>query len=322
MAPARPLLAVTGATGFIGRRFVEAARRSGYDVRLLCRRSGSSEPGGQVGDFDLCSTTPVEPAVLAGADAVVHLAARVPADHSDPAEARLCMEANAHGTLRLIEAMRVAGVRRLIQTTSANAYAPWIERPCELDPLHPETRVYYLASKVAQEHLARYRCGQTGAALTTLRLGSVYGPGQKAGAIPALMGKLLAGEPVFLLGGGGFGADFVHVDDVVAALLRFFETATDGVFNVGSGTRRTILEIVTLLASLIGSGSKLIECRDPGGCADRGFAALSIDKLKALGWAPVALEEGLAGMLHSLEEAAPETKSVRGRFARDGCLHG
>ena len=117
-----PMIAVTGASGLIGHAVTSAARSRGLDLRPLSRSA--------VGDlaFDLGSSLlPAE--ALRGCDAVVHLAAYVPTNHDDPAEASACWTVNALGTLKLMQAMAEAGVRRLIQATAANAYARWCTTP-------------------------------------------------------------------------------------------------------------------------------------------------------------------------------------------------
>ncbi|QAY78052.1 NAD(P)-dependent oxidoreductase [Sphingosinicella sp. BN140058] len=299
MTGRRLLLAVTGGTGFIGRRFVEAVRGV-HDVRLLLRDPAGLS-GADARRFDLLGEEPLDPVLLEDVDAVIHLAARVPPDHFDPSEAKTCMAANAFGTLRLVEAMRAAGVGRLLQTTSANAYAPWVERPDEEAALYPVSRVYYLASKIAQELLAGASCAAGGIGLTTLRLSSVYGAGQSKGAVPALIRALRSGERLRLIDGGRFGADFVQVNDVVAALLRCLEGGVSGVYNVGSGQRATIRDIACHLLAIAGEDEQRLDIRPGGDTADFGFAPLAIEKLEALGWGPTPLEHGLAVMLAALD---------------------
>lgn len=311
MTGRRLRLAVTGGTGFIGRCFVEAVRGI-HDVRLLVRNPAGGSGAEDARPFDLLAEEPLDPVLLEGVDAVIHLAARVPPDHSDPAEARTCMAANAFGTLRLVEAMRAAGVGRMLQTTSANAYAPWVERPDEEAALYPVSRVYYLASKIAQELLAGASCAAGGIGLTTLRLSSVYGAGQSKGAVPALIRSLRSGERLRLIDGGRFGADFVQVDDVVSALLRCLEGGGSGVYNVGSGQRATIRDIACHLLALAGEDEQRLDIRPGGETADVGFAPLAIEKLEALGWAPTPLEDGLSVMLAALDHGAGKSAANAG----------
>lgn len=292
----RPLLAVTGSSGFIGRRFVEAARAHGYRVRRLARRPDPTDASDDVRPFDLLQDR-VDATTLEGCEALVHLAAHIPADHLDPDEAERCWRANALGTLRLARAAIEAGVRRLVQTTSANAYAAWETMPAETAAMFPRSRGYYLGSKILQEVYAREVCRPSGLPLATLRLGSVYGPGQRTGAVAALAGAFAAALPVALQDGGRFGADFVHVDDVVAALMLVADGTYDEAFNVGSGVRTSILDLARMLASEVGVSSALIHVEPEAADGDPGFPALCIARMRNLGYSPRDLETGLASMV-------------------------
>lgn len=292
----RPLVAVTGSSGFIGRRFVDAARGRGYRVRHLTRRAATGETSDDVRPFDLLQDK-VDAAALDGCEILVHLAAHIPTDHLDPDEAERCWRANALGTLRLTEAATQAGVRQFIQTTSANAYAAWESVPTETAAMLPRSRGYYLGSKILQEVYAREVCRLAKLSLATLRLGSVYGPGQSTGAVATLAGAFAAGYPVALQDGGRFGADFVHVDDVVTALMVVAEGTYDEPFNVGSGVRTSILELAQMLALETGVDSTLIQLEPEAVDGDPGFPALSIARIQNLGYSPRNLKVGLASMV-------------------------
>lgn len=292
----QPLMAVTGSTGFIGRRFVAAARTQGYRIRHLTRHPSSIQTPDDVRPFDL-SRDEADEAALEGCDILVHLAAHVPADHLDPAEAERCWRTNALGTLRLARAAVRAGVRRFTQTTSANAYAAWEQAPAETAAMFPRSRGYYLGSKMLQEIYAREACRPERLPLATLRLGSVYGPGQRSGAVATLLAAFTSGQPVVLQNGGRFCADFVHVDDVVTALLLVCDEAFDESFNVGSGVQTSIAELAQLLAAELGASSTLIQLSPEEADGDAGFPALCIDRMRSLGYEPRSLKDGLGSMI-------------------------
>jgi UDP-glucose 4-epimerase len=292
----RPLIAITGSSGFIGRRFVDAVRSRGYRVRHLTRSPDPTDTSDDIRHFNLLQDR-IDPAALEDCETLVHLAAHIPADHFDPDEAERCWRANALGTLRLAEAAVQAGVRRFIQTTSANAYAAREWAPAETAAMLPQSRGYYLGSKILQEVYAREICGAGGLPLVTLRLGSVYGPGQRTGAVAALAGAFASGHPVALQNGGRFGADFVHVDDVVAALMLVAEGTYDEPFNVGSGVRTSILALARMLASEIEVSNSLIHVEPETADDDFGFPALCIARIQSLGYNPRDLKVGLASMV-------------------------
>lgn len=294
-------MAVTGGTGFVGRRFIEDAARKGYRIRLLARNPASL-PGLDSHPFDLEAPDPLAPEVLRGCAAVVHMAAYIPKEHSNPAEAELCWKVNALGTLRLINAMEQAGVGHLVQITSANAYSPEVLHPSETAPMFPTDRVYYLSSKLAQEIYANYRCAAAGIVLSTLRASSVYGAEQTIGAVYAIAKRLLTGEKVALESCGSFGADFLYLDDLSSALLLMLAKQTPGPYNVGSGSRSTIAEIATQIGAVIGSAPSDIRLEGKPKVQPYGFPSLDISKIVALGHRPTPLQEGLELTIRQLKQ--------------------
>ncbi len=288
------LLALTGGSGFIGRHFTHAARTRGYRIRHLGRqRPPSAAAEDEFRPLDLRSVDP-RASLLTGCNALVHLAAYIPRDHQDPAEAAHCWTVNALGTLHLLEMADRAGIAYVVQTSSANAYAPATEAPDEAAALFPSSRGYYLGSKIMQEIYAEQYCRTAGLTLGTLRLGSVYGPGQESGALGNMAKAAQAGQPIGVVGSGRFGSDMVLVDDVVEALLLMLERESSGPFNVGSGVRTSIADLAQMLSELTHSP---IHQDLSQGESDWGFPALNIDRLKALGYRPTSIGLGLRAML-------------------------
>lgn len=284
-----PLIALTGGSGFVGRRVADAVRQRGWRIRHLARHRPAA--GDEWHGFDLAAPYGAE-AALGGCSALIHLAAHIPADHDALEEAERCVRLNALGTLHLVDTAVQAGVGHILQTGSANAYAPCPDPPGEDASLFPASRGYYLGSKILQEIYAAERCRDSGTRLQTLRLASVYGPGQAIGAPAAMVRAASGGGPIRAR--GSFGADFVHVDDVVQALLILLESnAPSGAFNVGSGVRTTIAQLAHILSTLTGAPVE----EETGASDDQGFSALNIDRMRALGYRPTPLEEGLPSLL-------------------------
>lgn len=303
-------VAMTGGSGFLGQHVVREARRRGHAVRLLGRQKPD---GAGVGWalFDLDDQAPLDPAVLAGVDAIVHLAAYIPRDQRDPAEAARCFDRNALGTLRLVIAARAAGVPQFLHTVSANAYAPGIEHPTEAAQMLPWRRgTFYLASKVAQETFAAH-AAQGGPVVAALRLSTVYGPGEAGGVIPSFARTLLAGERLPLFNGGRHATDWVEVSDVVSAIFLILDEEAGGAFNVGSGIRVAVRDVAELIAGQLGTDKALIEPMPIDDPSDPGFPALDIARLRALGFAPAPVAEGLARVLPTLAGVMAKTGATR-----------
>lgn len=292
MSDRAPLLALTGGSGFVGRVFAAAARRSGWRIRHLARcRPPDADPGDEWCFLDLDI---VQAPDLTGCAALVHLAAYIPSRHRDPAEAARCWRINALGTLHLADAAIRAGVGRMLHAGSANAYARTAMPPDEAAPLFPSSRGYYLGSKIGQEIYAAERCRGEDVLLQTVRLASVYGPGQQSGA-PALMARAAAGGgPIRVHGTGASGSDLVHAGDVAQAMLLMLASEKAGAFNAGSGVRTTMAELARLLAARSGAAIVHEPAEEE---EDWGFPALNIDRLRALGYRPTPLVQGLTEML-------------------------
>lgn len=194
---ARGLVAVTGATGFIGRRLLPQLAAAGWRIRILVRRDPADAQWGdldiEVVQGDLVDAT-ASTRLVAGADAVVHLAGMIKA----PRRADF-MRANRDGTRHLAAAVAASPGTHLLQVSSMAAREP------ELSD--------YAASKRAAEQAA---IDLLGARLSILRPPAVYGPGDRE----TLAFFRLASLPwVPLLGEPEARSAVIHVGDLCAALV-------------------------------------------------------------------------------------------------------
>lgn len=286
------LIGVTGANGQVGRAFCEEAIAQGYRVRALGRSFGRLPPDIEHVALDLGNMDGFHASALEGCAALVHSAAFIPSDHRSFEQAEQCWRVNVMGTARLIQAMASAGVGRLVQMSSASAYGAVGARSDEHAPLYPASRTFYLSSKIAQELVALERCREAGISLADLRISSVYGSDPQSSLLTRFAVSLAAGEAVQLSGNGGFGADFVLVDDVARATLVVLESGRTGVLNVASGARTTIAEAAAMIARLVGASPQLVRLQE-GETSDPGFPAIDVRRLAEVGLVPTGLDEGL-----------------------------
>lgn len=246
---------VTGGAGFIGSHIVDRLVADGHTVTVLDNLStGRREHIPLVADFiqfDVTDTYLTHKLAGRRFDAVVHHAAQVsvPRSIADP---EFDAQVNLVGTMNLAAYACQSGVRRFVFASSAAVYGnprgiPVDER-APTDPLSP----YAVSKLAAEEHLRQFEC-ESNMQIVILRYANVYGPRQSTqgepGVVCAMINQILAGQTLTIHGDGEQTRDFVYVADVAAANVLALKDATPGgVFNIGTGTSTSILELHDLLA--------------------------------------------------------------------------
>jgi GDP-4-dehydro-6-deoxy-D-mannose reductase len=257
---------VTGASGFVGRYLVDALRRDGVEV-LPC--GGPHDEGDGLFPIDLADAGSLRAALEAARpDVVFHLAAQTFVPHSlqSPLET---FEANALGTARLAEAVRLYGADpppRILFTSSAEVYG--VRNPAEyplretldLRPVNP-----YGASKAAAEAMLLSYAYAYGLDVVIARAFNTIGPNQSERFVVASFAGQLAriaggAEPQMYVGSLSSARDFVDVRDVVEAYLALVRRGEGAqVYNVCSGRAVTIRD---LLRELIAIARVPVEVRE------------------------------------------------------------
>ena len=293
---------VTGGAGFIGSNVVAALTARGclvtvIDNLLSGRRSNlSALPQVRVVEGDVRDASVVRDA-MQGSDVVFHLAASVGNKRSIdfPIEDA---QINVLGTLRVLEAAREAGVRKIVVSSSAGIFGELKTLPIREDhPIEPDTP--YGATKLCEEKLALSYAKLYDIEVVCLRYFNVFGPNQRFDAygnvIPIFVFKMLASETLTIHGDGEQTRDFVHVNDVVQANLQAAEArGISGAFNLGSGSRITINRLVSLLKHVSGMQPTVHHGPARPGDVRDSLADISAAR-KALGFQPsVEIEAGLA----------------------------
>jgi UDP-glucose 4-epimerase len=302
------LCLVTGGAGFIGSHLVEALAQAGRRVRVLDDFStGSREnlngihPAPELIEGDVGDVAAVQRAV-AGAGVVFHLAALASVTKSleAPGETHhVC----ATGTLNVLDCARRAGVRRVVYAASSSAYGiPAGDVQSETDAVMALSP--YAAAKLAGELYAESFSTSFGLETVRLRFFNVFGPRQRAdspysGVIALFAAALAAGRTPVVHGDGLQSRDFVYVADVVRALMRAAEVpgVAAKVFNIGTGRRTTVLDLITLLNRLL--GKNVVPTHGPARPGDVRHSCADISRARReLGFEPtVPFEDGLARTL-------------------------
>lgn len=255
---------VTGGAGFIGSHLVQELVSNGYSVSVLDNLSTGkldrikpliSNSSATFINGDIRDLETVRSAVL-GVDSVVHLAAIKDIQFSikNPS---LTFDVNTVGTKNLLDACVNSGVRRFVFISTSAVYGNARYLPIdEGHPLNPLS--VYADSKIGPESwcISPELSGKL--ETVVFRLFNVYGQGQGAdgysGVISKFIDRLNAGKPPIVYGDGNQTRDFVNVRDVVKSVTLALETerVRDQIFNIGSGSSVSILELAKLLSSLVG----------------------------------------------------------------------
>ncbi|TDZ80499.1 UDP-glucose 4-epimerase [Mycobacteroides salmoniphilum] len=297
---------VTGAAGFIGSTLVDRLLVDGHEVTGLDNLATGKVTNLESAEAQSAFTFVKDDIVEADLNAVVaefspevifHLAAQIDVRHS-VADPQFDSAVNVVGTVRLAEAARKAGVRKIVHTSSGGSIygTPQQIPTSESVPTDPHSP--YAAGKVAGEiylntfrHLYGLECSHIAPA-------NVYGPRQdphgEAGVVAIFAQALLSGRSTKVFGDGGNTRDYVFVDDVVEAFVR--ASGPDGGgqrFNVGTGVETSDRQLHSLVAAAAGASDdpefhppRLGDLRQS--CLDVGLAK------SVLGWEPkVALTDGI-----------------------------
>lgn len=243
---------VTGGGGFVGAPTVRALVAEGVRVRVLDAVESPRLDGldCEIRVADIADADAVASA-CAEMDAVLHLAV-LPLNMAN-SEHEVAFQTNVRGSFNVFRAAGDAGVKRVVYSSASSAYGPTNAVPIREDhPLRPNA--FYPATKAAAEMLLRGLAGAYGYSCAVLRYMNVYGPGQRAGVVPAVARRLLAGERPQLSGDGSQGFDFVHIEDCARANLLALRADVDGEdFNVGHGTSASLNELVAIVGELAGN---------------------------------------------------------------------
>lgn len=312
-------VAVTGAGGFLGAATVRRLVAGGAHVLAVVRPGGdrwrlAAVPSSALSfaAVDLAGVPGPSAAALADAlrafspDAVLHagwIGVRGEARH-DPAQA-----GNVSLTVEVVRAAAAAGARRFVGVGSQAEYGPHARPIREDDCPHPVT--LYGAAKLAAGHLALALAERLGMSAAWVRAFSVYGPGERAGALlPDLVHALASGRP-FPLSSCAQRWDYLHEDDAARALARALARPdVRGFLNLASGSARPLAETVALVRDLVAPGAPLLLGERPG---DAPGLEADVSRLRAaLGWEPaIPLEEGLRRTVDALLGRAQDRSAAR-----------
>ncbi len=293
---------VTGGAGFIGSHIVEVLLSRGHSVAVLDNlSSGKREqvPAG-VELFELDITQDVDEAFESfRPDIVCHQAAQVSVSYSMK-HPEFDATTNILGSIRIIEACRRFGVRRIVYASSAAAYGPLETLPLQ-ETMRCQPVSFYGTSKFTVEHYLRSAAREWDFEWAALRYGNVFGPRQdphgEAGVIAIFSKCLLSRKSPTIFGGGELTRDYIFVEDVASANVDIIEAdllgVDDPVFNVSTMKQTTTNRIFEVIRDAY--GVEIEPESAPWRPGDLQDSILDNSRLRQLtGWeASVSLEDGI-----------------------------
>jgi UDP-glucuronate 4-epimerase len=301
---------VTGGAGFIGSHVCERLLHDGhavwafddlnpfYDPQLKQRNLREIQSLAKPFEFvhgDLADRTALDE--LLGSekfDQIIHLAGRagVRPSFEQPA---LYQRANVEGTVNLLEAARLNGVKKIIIASSSSVYGvnskvPFAESDPIFCPISP-----YAASKLACEALGHVYHHVYGLDVVMLRFFTVYGPRQRPDLAIYKFARLIrAGKPIPVFGDGSTARDYTYISDILEGILACtrknfgFE-----IFNLGESQTVKLNRLIELLEAALGKKAAIE--RQPLQPGDVPITCADISKAREmLGYDPgVKIEKGL-----------------------------
>ncbi len=286
---------VTGGAGFIGSHLVDHLVRTGSRAIVLDDFSSGNPanvPSGiEVIRADIAHPETIDAIATARPHAIVHAAAQVsvPRSMADP---DLDRAVNLVGTEHVIAGARAAGGCRIVFVSTGGGIYGETPAPATEQTL-PQPKAFYSIHKYAAERYLEL----SGLPYAIARLANVYGPRQRSdlegGVVASLAERLAAGLPITINGVGEQRRDFVHVADVVRALIAMLYSSANGLWNVSTGTMTSVNELLREAERVFGAAT--IVDYAPARPGDIFQSCLAIEAIQRdLGWSPaISLPDGL-----------------------------
>ncbi len=304
-----PRCLVLGAGGFIGTNLCLALQTSGIDATGFGR---APSPPAVLPDLpwrqgDIATLSDPD-ALVAGHTHLFDLIAAGLPGQSERDPARIVAD-GVPPRIRLLEACRRQGVERIVFASSGGTvYGPSGSMPIREDAPTDPISAYGIGKLAVEQYLRLFR-HQYGLDHRILRIGNAYGPFQQPergqGLVAAVLHKLRRNAPIHIWGDGSTIRDYIHIDDVVAAILAvsFSPDPETRLCNVGSGIGRDVASVIRDAARILGRTPEIVY--HPGRSADVPVNILDATRLRhSTGWQPeMAWEDGL-------EDTARWLKSV------------
>ena len=315
---------VLGGSGFLGQRLCRALVDAGFRVRSVSRSGRpKSQPEPWWSSVEWVAAgigTKLSFRALDQADFVFHLVSTTLPSTSN-SDIIYDLESNVLATVRMLEAAAAIGIRRMVFVSSGGTvYGTARQKLISED--HPTNPLcsYGIQKLAIEKYFQLFRITRNLDPIV-FRVSNVYGESQDCsrplGAIAHFTNRAVRGVPIEIWGDGAATRDYVHVDDVVGALLKSMNyRGTERLFNIGSGRGVSLNELVGMLQQRI--AKPIVVNYRPGRGFDVSENVLDIKRARAeLLWSPdVSLERGLEKMIGAARAAVGELEGIRVEVVR------
>lgn len=300
---------ITGGAGFIGSHTADLLLEQGIAVRVLDNLSSGQRhnlparhPRLEFIEGDITDAALVRQA-MDGVSHCLHLAAQVSVSASleNPA---FSAQQNILGYINVLDAVRAAGIERLVYASSAAVYGDPPELPAREDAALKQLSPYGLEKQINEYYADLYHRLYAVSSLG-LRYFNVFGPRQDpkspyAGVISIFVERISGDQPVTVLGDGKQTRDFIFVRDIARANLAALKSTSQGVCNVATGQSTSLLELINTLSALSSSKTRIMYAEPRTGDILHSRADISRMSHMLGIKAETTLEDGLSALLSSV----------------------
>jgi len=256
---------ITGGAGFIGIHLCKKLLEQNHIVTVFDNFENSSKThfismfkdsvtviSGDIANYSLLHTS------MKNHDIVIHLAAKIniPDSIINPEST---FDTNVKGTQNVLDALLSNHISKIVSLSSAAVYLDTISKIAEFSKTIPSSP--YGASKLEMEKKINHFTVQYKIQSIILRLFNVYGSEQSieyAGVITQFREKINQNLPLIIYGDGSAMRDFIHVNDVVIAIILAMNSSESNTYNIASGTSTSIVDLAKIMITLSGKPLDII----------------------------------------------------------------
>jgi len=282
-------IAITGASGFLGKVLLEKLLAQGYKITVLDSKGSTFPKGVKIIRGNLLNGKGYEE-FAQDCEIVIHLAGQVEQGNST------MYQGNVITTRNLLRVLTKKSVRKIIFASSIAVYgSSKVKIFKESDTCRPDTS--YGKSKLKAERLIEEWSKKNGKNYVILRFFSLYGYENRKGFVYKLFRNLFDSSSVTITGDGSQERDLVWVDDAADAIILAVTKNVFGIYNVGTGKNYSLLKIISLMEKIAG-----IKCNIKFVGSDKEKATniyYQSEKIRKIGWKPKILPEKGLVMLYN-----------------------